>query len=117
MSTIIINETQISTFLNRCSFSGLKVLYAIKLSFDKKIAFDRKHFTKEAYVQSDDYFYGFFVACAAMELFTYNSKNNVITVTSVNPLLSQKIEAKTKEMAKLNPPWLDDVTKLEKYFS
>lgn len=117
MSSIIINDIQLNRFFDLCSFSGLKALYAIKLSFDKKIAFDRNDFTKEAFIQSGDYFYGFIVACSAVELFSYNKKNEVITITSIDPLLSSKIESAAKKRATKTLSWADEISKIEKYFS
>lgn len=110
------NEQQAEYFFRISSFAGLKAIYSLKLSFEKQTAFDRVEFCKIAFLASPDYFFGFIIACAAFGVVSFNHKNQIITVTFIDPILSRDIEVKLKEKAKESPEWLKDIESIETYF-
>lgn len=116
MASLITNRQQLDRFFSLCSIGGLLTIYAIKVSYEKKAAFDLHNLTKEAFPLSSDYFYGYMIACAAMELFTHNTKNNVTTVLSIDPLVSENVkEALQKRIAVLES-LKNAIDKVDKYF-
>ncbi len=116
MSENNLSEQQINKFLSMSSFAGLLAIYALKLSLDKKISFNREDFAKEAYLTSSDYFFGFIVASTAIGLVSHNIKNGVITVTAIDPIISSKIEKILEENIKLNTTRKADLNKVKEYF-
>jgi hypothetical protein len=110
------NEQQTNKFFSLSSFAGLLAIYALKLSFDKQTAFDRSDFAKDAFVSSADYFQGFIVACFCVDIVSYNTKKNIVTVTNIDTLIYQGIEDAVRLKAQKREDWQNDILKVEKYF-
>jgi hypothetical protein len=116
MSGLLINKDQLNVFYEKCSFAGLLTIYSMKLSFDKKLAFNRNDLTKSGFGASSDYFYAFAVACTSFGFFTYNFKNDVITVTSIEEIVSTSIESVVLKRTSTNAAFQPFVNHVKKYF-
>jgi hypothetical protein len=109
-------QEELNKFYTKVSFSGILILYALKLSLEKKIAFDRDHYADTIQAGSSDYFFGFIVACTSFDIVRYNSKEKVITVTYLDPLISQTIKLKAEEMSQNSKHWKEWLERIPKYF-
>jgi len=92
------------------------ILYGIKLSLEKRIAFDRDDFVKTVKIDSSEYMVGFLVACTSFDIVRFNMKGKVITATYLDPLIVQTIQTEIEEMAKPNEIWQNWVTLINEYF-
>ena len=116
MALIELSENIIDNFLINSSFTGLRSIYAIKLSFDNKIAFNKNNFTKEIFFGAEDYFYGFIIACYAVGLIDFNMKDDVVTITGLNNHLSARIVGIVEELSLTNELRKQSVDNTKKYF-
>jgi hypothetical protein len=116
MESSLITKPQVDRFLELCSGVGLLSIYALKLSFEKSIAFNRKDLVENTGLTSEDYFYGFIIACRSIELINYNAKNDVYQITSINPILAQNIEAALLRRQVQLPILKEKIEKIKVYF-
>ena len=112
----MLTETQINNFFSNTSFAGLLSLYVMKLSLEKKTAFDRNDFSKHVKIVPSDYLYGFIVACSSFEMLSYNNKGPIITVLSMNPIVQSKILPELNRMAENEENWKNYIQEIVKYF-
>jgi len=110
------NDKQLEYFYSMVSFAGLLSLYTFKLSFDKKVAFDKNDLTAELSILPEPYFHGFIVACSAMNIVGYNFKNSIFTVVYLDPMILSTLEDQVKKSAKKEKYWEEELEKVIKYF-
>lgn len=94
------HEKQIDDFIARSSLSGLLILYAVCISFQKNgLPFNVKELADKLAFVGYDYAYGYMVSTNASGLISYVSKNNMVTVKKVDEYLVKNIEKKVTERA------------------
>jgi len=104
-------DEDIKIFLGRSSDMGLCTLFALALSKEKQIAFNFNDFFGKIFPESSEYCYGYTVACYAMEIFDFNYKNGIITVTS-----SKLDSSSIKEILMIANNNIKEIKNIEEYF-
>jgi len=117
MANFNLTNSQASFFFERSSFAGLLAIYALSLSYSKKIAFDKGDFIKTAFITSDDYFYGFIIGCSSVGVISFNHKGTVITVTYVDEQLLTRIEGEINKRTSDQENWKIGVKNVKEYFN
>ena len=113
------NQQQLQHFYSMVSFSGLLSVYAMKLSYDNRMGFDKDDFCENLTLLPEPYFHGFIVACSALGIIDYNTTKNVIfTTTHIDPLLNSTIleEIKKTLTGRDEKNWNEEFKLVEKYF-
>jgi hypothetical protein len=105
----------IERFLKRSSYTGLNVVYALSLSYEKHIAFNFLKYFERLFPNSYDYCFGFAIACTSFGLVEFNIKEGIMTVASIN-LSSSKIKEKFLERYEDETLHVE-INKTEEYFS
>jgi hypothetical protein len=109
-------DQELDYFYSKASFAGLLSLYALKLSYENAIAFDKTDLELKVKIVSANYLYGFISACLSFNILSFNSKGNVITVTNINPQLSSSIESAVNKRAEKHDTWPLAVKTVTEYF-
>ena len=107
---------QVEKFIKHCSPAGLLAIYAVSISFNNQKAFDRVNFGKDVYPTGPEYFYGFIVACHAINIIHFNFKGAIITITYVDELLESHTKAKLKELEENDDQVKSIIKKIDEYF-
>lgn len=113
----MLTDIQINNFFSSTSFAGLLSLYTMKLSLEKKTAFDRNDFSKHVKIVPSDYLYGFIVACSSFEILDFNNKGSIITVVSINSIVESRILSELNRMAENQDSWKSYIEEVTKYFN
>lgn len=119
MNYTTIDRDQAKLIINRSSNAGKFALYSFIKSFEAKQAFDRVDFTKQTYITTADYFYGFLVACFSFNLIDFNYKGLIITPTYVNEVLAKEVNNYFQQFKSQNQDDQNlkaEIEKIEKYF-
>lgn len=101
-----LTEEELNYFYERVSFSGLLIIYALKLSLEKKLAFDTEDFAKTIQVIDSNYFLGFIVACTSCGIADFNYKGNVVTVVYIDPFIIRSIDDEISSQSKESEYWV-----------
>lgn len=117
MANVKFTEQQAINFLDAASFAGLVAIYTFSLSYTKRIAFDKQDLTKTVSISSDDYFYGFIVACSAVGIVGYNNKGSVFTVTYIDEWILSLIEKKITQRSEKEVSWKTKIISVNEYFN
>ncbi len=118
---------QIDYFLSRSSFSGLKILYVSYCAYKTKKAFKIKDLNKVLSSFSDEYSYGFYIACISIGFIEHESNKDIFNITKIDSYLFETIESFIKNTAKeydltRDADWVSklsrskDIQEIENYF-
>ena len=94
----IYTREDIEELLSVSSFSGLIFLYACHLSYKNTISFKMAEFIKDTKLSStEDYLYGFIVACASFNIIEYHINRNIINIIKINEFIGDVSKSEINE--------------------